>query len=338
MPKNSDLFFTVGAGLFGAAIGAALTYYYKSSPSALSGDLRTLSESDPQAALRVVTDALPGDSEKNKRVAEAAVVRLTDHVTMQGATIRDTVSREVENDQLRDSVQVTPYPWTAAGASCVPIYIKGDQYYFLMVHNKRRDAEKPVLRLPEGYMHPQARPSSFSKSATRLQSDHRDNAEEMLLKDKPPTLLHARDLMRRAYSQQPKGSLQDVNAEHDVNLFDTAVRELQEEVGLAVPKESLKMTHSNFGRQGFVPVIEAEVRYCQVVTEFPEARPDGVEIDDVVFVQAKGLERTHDKGYSYQHSTGTTYSIPEKYALMLDGAMKAHEQELEATQKKKFAM
>ncbi len=66
--------------------------------------------------IRFISKVLPDD------LQEALVVRLGDRTTMFGATFHDKLTQAVKENRLRSSIQLHPYPWLAAGSSCVIVH------------------------------------------------------------------------------------------------------------------------------------------------------------------------------------------------------------------------
>jgi len=315
-------------------LGFWLSYFYfnhqKLRPHVISKQLNQIINKTPIYGLQAIMAALPGTSDAESKVSEALIVRLNDDMNYLGSTRVDSLTPEVTEGLLRGSIQTLVYPWTAAIASCVPIYKLQGRLYIAMEHNLRQDGSALILRAPEGYMSPKAGTRRFA-SKTYVNADLKDNAEEELLLRNSHSLTHARIDMISAYKRQKnmysKAKNELLLNTIDQSLYDTAVRELREEIGLDIKKEDIQFVDINLGKVDSttpLPVIKAQFMLYKRVSVLPKLKPDGIEVDKAFFLDIRKIDYQIFDGlplYSYTMSNGDQYSIPNKYVFMIASAL-----------------
>ena len=190
--------------------------------------------SDIDRFIHFIAAILPED------LREALAVRIADSVNMFGATFHDKLSRAVKEHELRSSIQMHPYPWQAAGSSCVIVHQnKLNELSVALVYNQRRDKRlltdpkriagiPDFYKLPEGYMHPKPCKGGESSILSEVASEKMDEAEELMLKGLS---------MHEAYKQIKLKHTNEKNNEPPLIAYDDssehcAMREAYEEVGL----------------------------------------------------------------------------------------------------------
>ncbi len=197
-------------------------------------------------------------------------------------------TRFISDQPGRPSVEVHPYPWTAAGASVIPVLRTTDQKcYFALVHNRRRDGDKKVYRLSEGFMNPKGCPDLNDGLPNAL--DLNDQAEEKIA-------FQGMDHVQ-AYSEHPAGQ----RATSDKDLFDTAIRELKEETSITISRHKLKcLGHKESDGNVHCIAHYFLANLNQQHETFSEPpflnSSDPSEIDEILWVEPKNVSR---KGSQY---------------------------------------
>ncbi len=210
----------------------------------------------------------------------------------------------------RKSIHVHPYPWTAAGSTVIPLLRdENSALHIALVHNIRRDKDKKVYRLPEGYMHPKGCPELSNGLPTVFQPN--DEAEIKIA-------FHGVDHVE-AYEQHAPIPVETA----DQDLFDTAIRELREEISLIVSKEQLTFLaqrEENGRIHCVVHYFLADLNYDgKTFAEPPKlVSSDPNEIDEVRWIQPKDIAQIENKFFLLDGS-----EILPHYAEMIGHAVLA---------------
>ena len=124
------------------------------------------------------------------------------------------------------NIHVHPYHWTAAGSTIVPVLRdQNNVIHIALVHNSRRDRDKKVYRLPEGYMHPKGCPEYPNALPTLFQSN--DEAE-IKIAFQGVNHTEAYRLHKPILAEEP-----------DKDLVAISLRELQEEISITLDRDHI---------------------------------------------------------------------------------------------------
>lgn len=215
----------------------------------------------------------------------------------------------------RKNIHVHPYPWTAAGSTVIPV-LRDQQglLHLALVHNRRRDKDKKIYRLPEGYMQPKGCPELADGLPSQFQPN--DEAEIKIA-------FHGVNHVE-AYAEHPAHSAEP----YDRNLFDTAMREMREEVSMSVSREQLIFLGQNeedVRIHSITGYFLADLNYGgKVFSEKPQLiSSDPDEIDQIVWGEPRNIVFSQGKFFI------DTYEILPRYAEMIGHAVfEARRQEL----------
>lgn len=273
-----------------------------------------------------------------EELRQALVVRLTDNVSMFGATFRDQITDTAQQHESRYSVQIHPYPWQASGASNVIVHRNVfNELSVALVYNQRRD-RRPLTdysrqagipdfwKLPEGYMHP--RPCKGGENGIALVSaDAMDEAEVLVLKGVP---------MAEAYKTiKEKKIAADTSshtASHDKNLKECALRESREEIGLKFSSAQIQFVRQ-VEQANPTPTI-ANVFLIQSKSRdatAPALTADGIEVREAMWGKLRAFRFEKDSKpeqvrvvSDYHDAEGNCHSIeiPMSYALSIGHAIR----------------
>ena len=164
---------------------------------------------------------------------------------------------------------------------------------------------------------------------TSIQHELMDNAEDELyqLKDQGQldNLSEARKAMAKAYKRQvtlsmnPEKDGEMVEGMQDFSLYDTAIRELHEEVGIKIERKNIRFVRINLGTEARLPVLKGEFYSYNEVENLPQLRPNGFEVDKAFFIDLQKITpKIVNQKVTYSYTTeGITYEIPPKHCKII---------------------